>query len=107
MKIYGSKREIYHAGYAIASKFVPEFPVRYKENYEELFKTIERDYGWVINQFSTQVENIDRGAAKSFGFFLEVPAYGATGREMNAVRYVLLSHETGLEVFIPLILIQA
>jgi hypothetical protein len=99
MKVYGSKQEIYGDGYAIAVKFVPQFPVRDKGNYPKLFAEMQRRFGWVINQFSSAVQNIDPVAARSFGFFLDVPATGSSGKPFS-VRHVLLAHETGLELFL-------
>lgn len=101
MKSYGSKRELYRDGFLIAVKFVPEFPVRHKGNYEKLFKELSSEYACKYGVISDTIQNIDSVAPNSVGFFLETHDEGATGRIMGP-RFVLLPHETGLELFIPL-----
>lgn len=96
---YKSKREIYRDGFPVALKFVPNFPVRNKENYAKLFRQLEKELHGVVTKFSDDVENLDIGP-KCQGFLFEIPGV-KDGKEGIRKRYVLLPHETGLEVFIP------
>ncbi|MEO9802846.1 MAG: hypothetical protein ABJF04_06345 [Reichenbachiella sp.] len=100
VKNFGSKREIYNEGYLIAVKFVPSFPVKTKDNYSNLFRELEAEYSWRYGIASKKVKNID-GGATSVGFFLETFDSTQNGKLLGP-RFILLPHETGLEVFIPL-----
>jgi hypothetical protein len=102
---YNSKREIYRAGFPIALKFVPSFRVRCKANYQKLFDSLAKELRVVVTKFSDDVKNFDIGPS-SQGFLFEVPAEKG-GKKAVRRRYVLLPHETGLEVVIPATVLTA
>src|SRR5262245_4420685 len=97
-KTYGSKREIYK-DYRIAIKFIPDFPVRHKSNYAKLLSKIEQELGGEMKKIAEGLRNYDDYPLQSHAFFLQVPSLDDAGNEIGP-KYVLLTHETGLEVFL-------
>jgi hypothetical protein len=101
MKSYSSKNEIYK-DYAIALKFFLQYRVN-PRYYDDLYKTLAHDYRAKVIKFSSSVKNFRTKYPISAGFFVEIPVRGDTGKEEIGTRFVLLEHETGWEVFIPIV----
>lgn len=98
MTVYGSKDQIYE-DYPIALKFVLERRV-HPTSYDKVYDALSKECRAKIDKFSESVANFRTQYPVSVGFFVEIPATGDTGKDMNASRYVLLPHETGWEFFI-------
>jgi hypothetical protein len=98
-KIYSSKREIYK-DYKIAIKFIPDCPVRQKSNYAKLLAEIDQGLIAKTRKLSEKITLWDEyRTLPSWSFFLQVPCLDDAGKEIGP-KFVLLTHETGLEVFI-------
>lgn len=100
MKNYGSKDEIYK-DYAVALKFGLERPVHVRD-YKDLFDALNGECGFKVREFSRVVKNFRKEYPIAAGFFIEIPVKGDTGQELGT-RFVLLEHETGWEIFLPLL----
>lgn len=98
-KIYSSKRELYK-DYKIAIKFIPDFVVVEKSNYAKLLAEIDRELRAKMRKLSEKITLWDEyRTLPSWSFFLQVPCLDDAGKEIGP-KFVLLTHETGLEVFI-------
>jgi len=103
MKAYASKNDIYR-DYELALKLglhIPKdsyFPI---QNYKDFLSALKMDLGAKVEDLSNSVANFDFKYPLSVGLFVEVPVHGDHG-ELLGLRTVVLEHETGLELFLPL-----
>jgi hypothetical protein len=98
MKTYKSKEDVY-VDHPIALKFELEKRVHF-DQYEQLLKALPVDCRAKVERLKASVEGLRGSYPHSVGFVVEIPVLGDTGDEMSQ-EYVLLTHETGWEYFIP------
>jgi hypothetical protein len=99
MKTYASKEEVYR-DFPIAIKFVLARMVHVRD-YAQLFAALPDACKARLAEFPNSVTNYKQEFPTSVGFFVEVAVTGDTGQEIGT-QLVLLEHETGWELFIPL-----
>jgi hypothetical protein len=104
MKTYGSKNDVYR-DYTVALKFGFARGVWvHRRDYERVEDAFARSCRarLRLNKMTQDVENFNTQYPTSAGFFVEMPVEGDTG-EIIGTRFVLLEHETGWELFIPVV----
>jgi hypothetical protein len=100
--VFTSKQDIYNSGYPIALKFLPSFQVNQPENCPKYFGALIKTVGGTAAPLPGRIENIDPLDGPSKAQSLKIPAPGAgQGQDLDLI---LLSHETGLEIFVPMAL---
>lgn len=99
MKTYKSKREI-HNDFQVAVKFRLKYDVP-RSAYDEFFDALREHYGWKITEFNSEVHHLNTHYPISVGLFVDIPIEDESGRAIG-VRYVLLEHESGPEIFVSL-----
>jgi hypothetical protein len=104
-KIYGSKREIFK-DYEIALRFLLINATVDKYRYNHLYDALKQEDAWKIEKFSDEVRHLKKQGSTSVGLFAEVPIKNKEGKVLGT-RFVLLEHETGLEIFIPIVITAA
>lgn len=105
-KTYGSKNDLYR-DYAVALKFgFARGAWVHRRDYKRLEDAFARSCRARLNKMTQDVENFNTQYPTSAGFFVEMPVEGDTG-EIIGTRFVLLEHETGWELFIPVVTTMA
>ena len=100
---YISKKAIYQH-HQIALKFVLDIPEDEHmplRDYDAVLAALKEDTGAKVQEFSGSVKNFDFKYPLSVGLFVEVPVQGNTGKTIG-FRIVMLEHESGPEIFIPI-----
>jgi len=103
MKAYASKNDIYK-DYELAIKLglhIPKdsyFPIK---DYKDFLSALKVDLGAKVENLSNSVANFDFEYPRSVGLFVEVPVRGDQN-ELLGLRTVMLEHESGPELFLPL-----
>lgn len=100
-KIYNSKDDLYR-DFTIALKFELETGGK-SASYRDIKGSLSRDCRAKVEEFAQGVKNFRKEFPISTGFYVEIPVKGDAGEEMEGAKlFVLLSHETGWEWWLPI-----
>lgn len=96
MATYYTKDEIFR-DYEVAIKFGLSADA-YASDYDELYKVFRADYRAKLEEMTHELSGLNASAC----FIVEVPVDGDAGESIGT-RVILLQHESGWEIFIPLL----